>query len=142
MILRRLKEVETQDVGKYFGLADGVHLVQWIVSKEVGDEGEGYQHNFAVRKFTMKPGLTLEDTPFHHHLYEQCPHILKGRVMIENDQGQKYEVGPGDTVYLRSNEPHRVAVVGDETVELLCIIDCPGDGEDCYPVAPQNVSTQ
>lgn len=140
MILRKIEEVETQDVGKYFGLAEGVHLVQWLVSKEVGDEG--YLHNFAVRKFTMKPGLRLEDTPFHHHLYEQCPHILKGRVLIENDQGVVCEAGPGDTVYIRSNEPHRVAVVGDEIVELICIIDCPGEGEDCYPVAPQGVSTK
>lgn len=140
MILRKIEEVETQDVGKYFGLPEGVHLVQWIVSKEVGDEP--YQHNFAMRKFTMKPGLSIEETPFHNHLYEQCPHILKGRVLVENEEGIRYEAGPGDTVYIRSNEPHRVAVVGDETVELLCIIDCPGEGEDCYPVAPQGVSTK
>jgi quercetin dioxygenase-like cupin family protein len=140
MILRKLKEVEHQDVGRYFGLAKGVHLVQWLVSNDTG--GEGYQHNFAVRKFTMQPAAKLEDIPFHHHAYEQCPHILKGRVMIENDLGEKYEAGPGDTIYIRSNEPHRVAVIGDETVELICIIDCPGTGEDCDPVAPRGVMTK
>ena len=140
MILRKLEAIKSQDVGKYFGLAEGTHLVQWIVSNHVGDAR--YQHNFAVRKFTMKPGGCLDKTPFHHHAYEQCPHILAGRVVFENDQGLKYEAGPGDTIYIHSNEPHRMAVVGDETVELICIIDCPGEGEDCDPVAPRGVATE
>lgn len=140
MILRKLEDVPVQDVGKYFGLADGVHLVQWIVSNDVGDDR--YQHNFALRKFTMKPGAVIQDTPFHQHAYEQCPHILKGRVVIENDQGERYEAGPGDTVYIHSNEPHRVAVVGNETVELLCIIDCPGNGPDCNPTPPGGITTK
>lgn len=140
MIHRKLEDVEVQDVGKYFGFADGMHLAQWIVSNDVGDDR--YQHNFAVRKFTTKPGANIEDTPFHHHAYEQCPYVLKGHAVFENDQGEKIEVGPGDTVYIHSNEPHRVAVVGEENFEVLCVIDCPGNGEDCNPEAPKGVTTR
>ena len=134
MILRKMEDVEIKDVGKYFGFAEGMHFAQWIVSNTVGDER--YQHNFAVRKFKTKPGAKLEDTPFHHHAYEQCPYLLKGHAIFENYKREQFYAGPGDTVYIHSNEPHRMAVVGDEDVELFCVIDCPGDGSDCDPVTP------
>ena len=131
MILRRIEDVEKMDVGLKFGKPEGVMIIQWIFSNEVGDER--YHHKHAVRKYTVKPGPSLEEVPFHKHKYVQTPYILKGRMVFENEAGERYEVGPGDSVCFYENEPHHGAVLGDEPVELLCIIDCPGDGEDCVP---------
>jgi len=138
MILRKSKDVKTTDVGKAFGYPEGTQLIQWIISNEVGDEK--YHHNYAVRKFTLKPGLALEKIPFHNHKYVQSPYILSGRMVFENDKGEKVEMGPGDTVYFHEDEPHRGTALGNETVELLCIIDCPGNGEDCVPEYPMNIT--
>ena len=139
MILRRLKDVEKIDVGKKFGHPDGAMLIQWIISNGVGDER--YHHAYALRKYSRQPesGLTLDQIPFHHHKYVQSPHILSGRMMFENGDGTKVEAGPGDTVYFYEDEPHRGIVLGDEPVELLCIIDCPDGGGDCVPDKPTNV---
>ncbi|MCK4793885.1 MAG: cupin domain-containing protein [Desulfobacteraceae bacterium] len=142
MILRKLKDVESIDVGKAFGHPEGVMMIQWIISNEVGDQR--YHHTYALRKYTRQPepDLTLDQIPFHHHKYVQSPHILSGRMMFENGDGEKVEVGPGDTVYFYENEPHRGIALGDEPVELLCIIDCPDGGEDCIPDKPTNIEVK
>ena len=137
MILRRLEDVETIDVGKAFGFPEEKMMIQWIINNEVGDER--YHHTYAVRKYILQPGLSMEDIPYHNHLYVQSPHILSGRMRFENDKGEYVEAGAGDTVYFYENEKHRGCVVGDVPVELLCIIDCPGNGEDCIPDKPSNI---
>lgn len=137
MIVRRIGEVEKLDVGKPLGLPEKMFQIQWIFSNEIGDER--YHHQHAVRKYTLQPGLPLEAIPFHNHKYVQSPYILSGRMVFENDSGQKVEVGPGDTVVFFEDEGHRGAVLGEEPVELLCIIDCPGGGTDCIPERPDRV---
>lgn len=128
MILRKIEEVEVKDIGKLAGLPENMITIQWIVSNEVGDKR--YRHRFAVRKYTLAP-LNPEIIPFHNHTYIQAMHILKGKLYVESPEGS-LEAVPGDTVYFYENEPHKAAPIGDETVELLCIIDCPGDGGDCW----------
>ena len=138
MIVRRLKDVEKIDVGKAFGAPDNFLVIQWIISNEVGDER--YRHAYAFRKYTMQPGAPLELVPFHSHNYVQSPHIISGTMIFQNAEGEPVEVGPGDTVYFYANEPHRGTVKGDQPVELYCIIDCPGGGEDCLPEVPKTIT--
>lgn len=140
MILRKLEDVEKIDVGKPFGLPDNMLVIQWIFSNEIGDER--YHHNHAVRKYTLQPGLPLEKVPFHNHKYVQSPLVLSGMMVFENDKGEKVEVGPGDTVIFHEDESHRGTVLGDEPVELICIIDCPGGREDCIPDKPQGIEVK
>jgi quercetin dioxygenase-like cupin family protein len=138
MIVRKIKDVEKIDVGVPFGAPEGMMVIQWIFSNEIGDER--YHHKHAVRKYTLQPGLPLDMVPFHQHEYVQSPFILKGRMIFENEENERVEVGPGDTVIFHEDEFHRGAVLGDEPVELLCIIDCPGDGVDCVPEQPKNIN--
>lgn len=140
MIVRRLKDVEVMDVGEAFGHPKGMMLIQWIISNQVGDEK--YRHSYAVRKYTLQPGLVLDEIPFHSHSYVQSPHILKGRMTFESGDGERVEVGQGDTVYFYESEPHKGTVIGNEPVELLCIIDCPDGGKDCIPHKPTDVKVQ
>lgn len=135
MILRKLEDVEKIDVGKPNGLPEGMYVIQWIISNKVGDER--YRHSYALRKYTLKPGVPLELMPLHKHAYIQSPHILSGTMIFQNGDGETVEAGPGDTVYFYENEPHKGVPKGDETVELLCLIDCPGDGADCVPEVVQ-----
>ncbi|MBN1533343.1 MAG: cupin domain-containing protein [Spirochaetes bacterium] len=140
MILRRIEDVEKIDVGKPFGLPEGMFMIQWIISNEVGNKS--YRHRYAVRKYTLQPGLPLNLMPLHNHTYIQSPHILKGTMVFQNGDGETVEAGPGDTVYFYENEQHKGVVKGDEPVELLCIIDCPGDGTDCIPEVPQKANVE
>jgi len=136
MIVRRRDEVERVDVAKRLGHPEGSVMIQWIISNEVGDER--YGHRYAVRRYYRQPqpDLTLDDIPFHHHKYVQSPIILSGRMVYENGDGEKAELGPGDTVYFYENEPHRSVVIGDEPVDMFCIIDCPEGGKECDPDKP------
>ena len=138
MILRQIKDVKTIDVGKAFGMPDGTMRIQWIFSNEVGDER--YRHRFAVRKYTLKP-VDPSAIPRHDHKYIQSLTVLSGRVRCESPDGV-VEAGPGDSVCFYENEPHKAVPVGDETVELLCIIDCPDGGENCFPEIPKEIGTQ
>jgi quercetin dioxygenase-like cupin family protein len=140
MIVRRIDEVEKIDVGKPFGLPAGMYMIQWIISNEVGEAR--YGHRYAVRKYTLQPGLPLELMPLHNHEYIQSPHILKGTMVFQNGDGETVEAGPGDTVYFYENERHKGVAKGPEPVELLCIIDCPGKGGDCVPDIPQNMKIE
>ncbi|TAL38685.1 MAG: cupin domain-containing protein [Spirochaetes bacterium] len=140
MIIRKLADMEKIDVGKPFGLPDGMFVIQWIISNQVGDER--YRHRYAVRKYTLQPGLPLEMMPLHNHAYIQSPVVLKGTMIFQNGDGETIEVGPGDTVYFYENEKHKGVVKGNEPVELLCIIDCPGDGTDCIPDIPKNAMVE
>jgi quercetin dioxygenase-like cupin family protein len=138
MILRRIKDVKTIDVGKAFGMPDGTMRIQWIFSNEVGDES--YRHRFAVRKYTLK-GVDPSAIPFHDHKYIQSLTVLSGRMRCESPDGV-VEAGPGDSVCFYENEPHKAVPVGDEIVELMCIIDCPDGGENCFPEIPKDIGTQ
>jgi quercetin dioxygenase-like cupin family protein len=140
MIVRRIKEVESIDVGKSFGLPEGMMMIQWIFSNEVGDDR--YHHRYAIRKYTLQPGLALEEIPFHNHKYVQSPYILSGKMILENDKNERFEAGPGDTIIFYENEAHRGTVLGNEPVEFLCIIDCPDSGEDCFPVQPESIQVK
>lgn len=137
MIIRRIKDVEVMDVGIAFGLPEGKQQIQWIINNKVGDEK--YRHSFAVRKFILQPGLLLEEIPLHSHKYVESPYVLFGRMIFENDKGEKVEVGPGDTAYFYENEPHRGVAIGNEPAEVLCIIDCPDGGKDCIPEKPTKI---
>jgi quercetin dioxygenase-like cupin family protein len=138
MILRKIAEVETIDVGEPFGMPANSMLIQWIVSNEVGDDR--YKHRFAVRKYTLKP-VDASKIPYHNHSYIQCLTVIKGKVRCESPDGV-VEAGPGDAVYFYENEEHKAVPIGNETVELICIIDCPDGGENCYPVVPENIETK
>lgn len=138
MILRQIKDVQSIDVGKAFGMPDGTMLIQWIFSNEVGDER--YRHRFAVRKYTLRP-VDPAAIPLHDHKYIQSLTILSGRVRCESPDGI-VEAGPGDSVCFYEHEPHKAVPIGDETVELLCIIDCPDGGENCFPEIPKEIEIQ
>ena len=56
---------------------------------------------------------------------------------IETPEGPT-ELGPGDEIIYYENEPHGGGtILGDEPVELLCVIDCVDGGENCNPEVPQ-----
>jgi len=137
MIHRKKSDVEIIDVGKAFGMPEGSMNIQWMISKNVGDDR--YQHNFAVRRYILKP-VEISAIPYHNHTYVQALTVIKGKVHCETPEGVVI-ANAGDSVYFYSNEQHKAVPVGDETVEILCVIDCPDDGENCLPQIPQNVTT-
>ncbi|MGI9088877.1 MAG: cupin domain-containing protein [Chthoniobacterales bacterium] len=53
--------------------------------------------------------------PEHKHPQEQIAHCLKGRLRLIV-RGEPREVGPGESFYLASNEPHGAEVDEDTTV--------------------------
>ena|SRR5450755_237225 len=53
--------------------------------------------------------------PEHKHPQEQIAHVLKGRLRLIV-RGEPREIGPGESLYLASNEPHGAEVDEDTTV--------------------------
>jgi quercetin dioxygenase-like cupin family protein len=137
VIYMNFTEVEPIQVGavKYQGesrKAEGV-TVRWLTHRDLG--GEEYQHNHALRHFTIAPGGEL---PIHSHQYTQIMYLLSGRALClglsPDGKPEQQEVGPGDFVYTYSFEPHGLKNPSPtEPVVLLCCIDCVDGKDNCLP---------
>lgn len=127
MIVRKADEVEAPDVGDILGTSKLGIRIQWLIHNGVGDSS--YKHNFALRRFTIDPGVSY---PLHHHKYVEAVYILSGKGYFETEKGRA-EVEPGDVVYTASEEPHAIGNLGDEPFVLVCAIDCINGGENCSP---------
>lgn len=89
-----------------------------VVGERMIGEPDG-QPNYYFRYFNVEPG---GHTFLHSHVHDHGMMILHGRaiVMIE---GEEYEVGPKDIVYISPDDLHQVRNAGDEPLGFLCVID-------------------
>ena len=95
--------------------------------------GDEYQHNHALRYFTLGPN---GDIPVHNHQYVEIVYMLTGRVTFasyRNGHKEEREVVPGDFIYTYSFEPHSLTNLGNEPATFLCCIDCVNDKGNCLP---------
>lgn len=107
--------------------------IRWLTHKNLG--GEEYQHNHALRHFTVGP---KGEIPMHSHKYTQIWYMLSGKAIAisANKDGkiEEREVEPGDFVYNYSFELHAVNNPSDsELAAFLCCIDCIDDKQNCVP---------
>ncbi len=65
----------------------------------------------------MPPGTDSGEEPFVHE-GEECGLILQGQIETTVG-GEKFLLGPGDSIYHNSNIPHRNCVVGDTEVIIV-----------------------
>ena len=128
MIVIKKDQVEPIDVGNLLNIPamNGV-TIRWLVHKGIGDER--YGHHFSLRHYKIPPGKMF---PLHFHKYVEAVYMLSGRMEFENEE-EGFEVGPGDVIYTFEDEPHGSTVLGDEPAEMICCINCLGDGANCDP---------
>lgn len=93
----------------------------------IEDEGsvvETCTRDVLTRKMTilrvkLAPGA--ETIPKRHKFHDEvCGIVLSGRVEVECD-GRSYAVGTGDTFYLDSPSPYRLANTAEEPAELIAV---------------------
>lgn len=137
MICMKTADVEPIQVKelKYRGKSFEVKntWIRWLTHKNLG--GEEYQHNHALRHFTVGP---KGEIPMHSHKYTQIWYMLSGKAIAisANKDGkiEEREVEPGDFVYNYSFELHAVKNPSDsELAVFLCCIDCIDDKQNCVP---------
>ena len=96
--------------------------VRWL--SKFGDDGNG-NPEYGLRHFTIQPGGQI---PIHNHFYHQTMYILSGSFECylynsENDEILRTQIcGEGETVYIKSLEPHGMKNVGKEPATFLCCI--------------------
>jgi quercetin dioxygenase-like cupin family protein len=56
---------------------------------------------------------------FEHHPHEHAILVLHGRAEVTLGERVE-EVGPGDAVFVASNEPHQLRTLGDEPLGFMC----------------------
>lgn len=128
MIVIKKNEVESIDVGDLLNnpVMKGVNI-RWLVHKSIGDDR--YGHHFALRHYTIPAGKMF---PMHFHTYVEAVYVLSGRIQFESEE-EAWECAPGDVIYTYEDEPHGATVLGDEPCEVICCINCLGDGANCDP---------
>ncbi len=87
------------------------------VTKQVLIAPENAPH-FAMRCFTIQPGGSM---PNHTNQVEHEQFVISGRGQVGID-GDVFEVGPGNIVFIPENVPHWYAAVGDEPFRFLCLV--------------------
>ena len=137
MICMNFKDVEPIQVReiKYEGKSLKVKgtTIRWLTHRGLG--GEEYQHNHALRHFTIAPE---GEVPVHSHKYTQIMYLLSGQALCtalsQDGKREEREIGPGDFIYNYSFEPHGMKNLStSEPAVFLCCIDCVDDKENCVP---------
>jgi quercetin dioxygenase-like cupin family protein len=67
----------------------------------------------------IAPGGIVEDTD--PHAGEEFAYVLKGHLQFVIDD-QEYRLGPGDSIHLRANVPHRIHNDGDEPTIVVSVL--------------------
>jgi quercetin dioxygenase-like cupin family protein len=93
-------------------------------------EGETYQPEPAWKRVALagSGNVSLEyfekpaghSSPLHTHPSEQVSIILQGKMKVVNGAGEEAILGPGDTAYFASKEPH---LIMNPTNELAVGVD-------------------
>ncbi len=68
--------------------------------------------NITIARLELKKGAVV---PEHHHINEQIANVLEG-VIVFHIEGQDITVGPGESMVVPPNVPHKVTVVEDAVV--------------------------
>lgn len=69
------------------------------------------------------PGTVSPQEPYVHE-GEECLVVISGEMTYWVD-GQEYVLGPGDSLYLQGNAPHRAMNRGSERAVIVCAISPP-----------------
>ncbi|MHA1743228.1 MAG: cupin domain-containing protein [Candidatus Heimdallarchaeota archaeon] len=110
MLVRKLEDVETQDVTAYGSTKT---KIQWLISKEQGAP------RFAMRLFTLEPGAVIGT---HAHPEEHEIFVLKGEMDLIGENGEKTHVKATNAIYVPPFEKHGYRNDGNEQVQFICVI--------------------
>jgi transcriptional regulator with XRE-family HTH domain len=83
-------------------------------------------YNFHQKKaepFLVEASADTEKKPFsiNTHPGQEFDHVLEGRLLISVG-GHEMEMGPGDSIYYDSNEPHGMKALGGKRARFLAIV--------------------
>ncbi len=104
--------------------------IRWLSS--VGANLAEGTAEYGLRYFTIQPGGEI---PIHKHFYSQTMYFLSGTTECEcydeeDDRLlEKVTVKAGDSVFVKSMEPHGMRNVGTDVVSFLCCICNVYEGE-------------
>ncbi len=73
---------------------------------------------FVIRYFELPPGCrsSLDRHPHDHGVV-----VLRGRAQVQLGE-ERFEVGPGDVIYIAPHEVHQFVNIGEEPFGFLCVI--------------------
>ncbi|WP_290810558.1 cupin domain-containing protein [Halovivax sp.] len=121
-LIRRSDEIAYESVDAAEGLSKGV-----LIADEHGAP------NFAIRRFTLEPGA---EVPKHTNAVEHEQYVLDGEYVVgisdapsahradgeAVDDGEEYEVGPGDSLLIPAGTVHWYRNEGDEEGAFICAV--------------------
>lgn len=93
---------------------DGVANVMKRVLVGPAQRWDGY----VMRLFEIGPG---GHTPRHRHDWPHINVVVAGRGVLHVD-GADYEIVQGSSAFVPANATHQFSSVGEETLQLVCIV--------------------
>ena len=109
MIHLNYKDIDAVEVNK-FGSTET--SIRWFTKK---DDSEF----FMMRRFEIGPGGHIG---VHKHDEEHQMFVLKGPIVLIDEEGQETTVESEEFVYMPSNEPHGYKNPNEYSVSFICCI--------------------
>lgn len=89
--------------------------------------------NASANLIQASPGAVIG---MHYHKYrDEITYMIKGQVIL-TVSGKNYTSKAGDLMYIPAMTPHRIVIVGNETVQAVSTFTPPFDGKDKVYVEP------
>lgn len=139
MIAINSADVENVQVGTvpYKGETRDAKQVGVRRLSKVGQDAEG-SPAYGLRLFTVGPGGEI---PIHNHAYVQTMYIVSGKFECwafdpdSDKMADKRICGPGDMVYIPSQEPHGMRNLSDtDPGASFCVVSVPWKSRPFVPV--------
>jgi len=105
------EEINAEPVEFNESVIPGV-TIRWLIKENDGAK------RFAMRYFELEKGTVI---PEHHHPWEHEIFVLKGRVLITEDNEERV-VEEGTAVFIKPDTPHSYKNIGQDKLVFLCLI--------------------
>lgn len=100
----------------------GAHPKEHVLQLLVGDWTNGPISSTTMVYNGKEPGFETEsETGFHSHPYDQIFYMVSGKLMVNVEGEEPFEMNPGDVLTYPAGLVHRNWVAGDEKCFLIGI---------------------
>jgi mannose-6-phosphate isomerase-like protein (cupin superfamily) len=101
----------TPEANETVEVNEGVHLTQLAAGERM-----------SIQHLRMEPG---GEVPTHSHHHEQVGFVYQGTQTFLLEDDVAVDIGPGESYFLESEEPHGAINVGDEDLLAIDIFSPP-----------------
>lgn len=93
------------------------HFNNWS-SRKIGPNEGSSNLTFSISEFLPGGGAAMSANPDKEKLY----YVLRGNIEIKDENGNKYEMEEGDTIYIPAGEKREMIATGNISARVIVVM--------------------